>query len=60
MVSELQNWIIIDPNNVSNLFEEIHPRTTRNAEDEIHDLLKAYYEASTSMSRAQMIPPDKQ
>jgi hypothetical protein len=43
----LADWVIIDTASLDNLFEQIHPRATRNTEDEIHDLLKAYYEAST-------------
>jgi hypothetical protein len=42
------DWVIIDTPSLDDLFEQLHPRATRNTEDEIHDLLKAYYEVSTS------------
>lgn len=40
------DWVVVNTRSLDQLFEQIHPRATRNAEDEIHDLLKAYYEAS--------------
>jgi hypothetical protein len=40
-----KDWVIINSSSLNELFEQIHPRATRNTEDEIHDLLKAYYEA---------------
>lgn len=40
------DWVIIDTKSISALFSQIHPRATRNTQDEIHDLLKAYYEVS--------------
>jgi hypothetical protein len=40
------DWVVITSNSLDQLFEQIHPRATRNTEDEIHDLLKAYYEVS--------------
>ncbi|KFZ14601.1 hypothetical protein V502_06004 [Pseudogymnoascus sp. VKM F-4520 (FW-2644)] len=39
-----QSWAIVDVNEIGDLLEEIHPRGAQNTEDEIHDLLKAYYE----------------
>ena len=41
-----QSWAIVDVNEISDLLEEMHPRGAQNTEDEIHDLLKAYYEVS--------------
>ena len=38
------DWVIIDPNTVESLFEEMNARGEKNTEDEIHDRLKAYYE----------------
>jgi hypothetical protein len=40
------SWAIVDLDNLDDLFEEMHPRGIHNTEDEIHDLLWAYYEAS--------------
>ncbi|OBT75242.1 hypothetical protein VF21_05671 [Pseudogymnoascus sp. 05NY08] len=39
-----QSWAIVDVNEIGDLLEEMHPRGAQNTEDEIHDLLKAYYE----------------
>jgi hypothetical protein len=39
-----KNWIIINPNTIDALFGELHSHTEKNTQDEIHDLLKAYYE----------------
>jgi hypothetical protein len=41
-----QQWTVVDSNSIELLFNEMHPYGTRtqNTEDEIHDLLKAYYE----------------
>jgi HD superfamily phosphohydrolase len=43
-----QQCMIVNSNSIELLFNEMHPYGTRtqNTEDEIHDLLKAYYEAS--------------
>jgi DNA-directed RNA polymerase subunit F len=41
-----QSWAIVDVNEIGDLLEEMHPRGAQNTEDEIHDLLKAYYEVS--------------
>jgi hypothetical protein len=43
-----QQLVVVDSNSIELLFNEMHPYGTRtqNTEDEIHDLLKAYYEAS--------------
>lgn len=38
------SWTIVDLNNINDLFDQMHPRGVQNTEDEIHDLLKAYYE----------------
>jgi hypothetical protein len=40
------SWAIIDLNDIDELFKQMHPRGVQNMEDEIHDLLKAYYEGS--------------
>jgi hypothetical protein len=40
------SWAIVDLNNINDLFDQMHPRGVQNTEDEIHDLLKAYYEVS--------------
>lgn len=42
--NEYANWVVVDLNNVGALFEEMHPSGVQNKEDEVHDLLKAYYE----------------
>jgi hypothetical protein len=42
------SWAIVDINNIGDLFDQMHPRGVQNTEDEIHDLLKAYYEVSYS------------
>jgi hypothetical protein len=41
-----ESWAVVDVNFVQGLFNEIHPQGDRsqNVEDEIHDLLRAYYE----------------
>lgn len=39
-----KSWTIISPDTIGALFEELHSHTQKNTEDEIHDLLKAYYE----------------
>lgn len=39
-----KSWVVIDPNTTGALFNELHSHTEKNTEDEIHDLLKAYYE----------------
>jgi hypothetical protein len=38
-----EDWIILDVNDVYEMFQEMHARGERNTNDEIHDLLKAYY-----------------
>ncbi|KAG4431228.1 hypothetical protein IFR05_013287 [Cadophora sp. M221] len=48
-------WVIVDMPSMEKLFEEIHPRATRNTEDEIHDLLKAYYEIALEAFKAHVI-----
>ncbi|KFX86692.1 hypothetical protein V490_08938 [Pseudogymnoascus sp. VKM F-3557] len=40
------SWAIVDVNEISDLLKEMHPRGAQNTEDEIHDLLKAYYEVA--------------
>jgi hypothetical protein len=40
------SWAIVDLNDIDELFEQMHPRGVQNIEDEIHDLLKAYYDGS--------------
>lgn len=49
MLKLSRDWVIIDSNRLDQLFDEVHPRATRNTEDEIHDLLKAYYEVTISL-----------
>lgn len=39
-----QSWAIISPDTIGVLFAEMHSHTEQNTQDEIHDLLKAYYE----------------
>jgi hypothetical protein len=39
-----KSWVIISPDTIGSLFNELHSHTEKNTEDEIHDLLKAYYE----------------
>jgi hypothetical protein len=39
-----KSWVIVDPDTIGALFNELHSHTEKNTEDEIHDLLKAYYE----------------
>ncbi|RDL36733.1 Uncharacterized protein BP5553_06085 [Venustampulla echinocandica] len=39
-----KSWVIVDVNNLDELFKQMHPRGVQNTENEIHDLLKAYYE----------------
>jgi hypothetical protein len=39
-----KSWTIISPDTMGALFEELHSHTEKNTQDEIHDLLKAYYE----------------
>ncbi|TVY46890.1 Dynamin-A [Lachnellula occidentalis] len=41
-----ENWAVVDEKSIGSLFNEIHYAGDRreNVEDEIHDLLKAYYE----------------
>ncbi|KFZ08451.1 hypothetical protein V501_05960 [Pseudogymnoascus sp. VKM F-4519 (FW-2642)] len=46
MLKLTSGWVVIDTNRLNQLFDEVHPRATRNTEDEIHDLLKAYYEVA--------------
>ncbi|KAH6712291.1 P-loop containing nucleoside triphosphate hydrolase protein [Leptodontidium sp. MPI-SDFR-AT-0119] len=48
-------WVIVDMPSMAKLFEEIHPRATRNTEDEIHDLLKAYYEIALEAFKGHVI-----
>lgn len=38
--------VIVDLNNITDLFDQLHPSGVQNKEDEIHDLLKAYYEVA--------------
>jgi hypothetical protein len=45
------SWAIVDLNNIDELFEQMHPRGVQNTEDEIHDLLKAYYEVRYPRSK---------
>jgi hypothetical protein len=42
--SSWKSWAIIDNNTSDALLEEMHSHTEKNTQDEIHDLLKAYYE----------------
>ncbi|OBT42407.1 hypothetical protein VE00_06005 [Pseudogymnoascus sp. WSF 3629] len=46
MLKMTNDWVVIDGQRLEQLFDEVHPRATRNTEDEIHDLLKAYYEVA--------------
>jgi len=39
-----KSWAIISPETIDDLFKHMHSHTQKNREDEIHDLLKAYYE----------------
>jgi hypothetical protein len=41
-----EQWAIVDSSSITKLFDEIHPYGERaqNTQDEIHDLLKAYYD----------------
>lgn len=48
MLKMTNDWVVIDGHRLEQLFDEVHPRATRNTEDEIHDLLKAYYEVTIS------------
>ena len=43
-----ERWAIVDEDYITKLFNEIHPYGERaqNTQDEIHDLLKAYYDVS--------------
>lgn len=41
---EFETRLIIDTRNTASLFEELHMSNSRNLENEIHDILKAYYE----------------
>lgn len=50
------SWAIVDLNNINDLFDQMHPRGVQNTEDEIHDLLKAYYEVSYSRFRTISAP----
>jgi hypothetical protein len=43
---KFSHWAIVDTNNLTELFEQMNPRGVQNTEDEIHDVLKAYYEVS--------------
>lgn len=40
------DWVIVDATRLDILFNEVHPNGTRsqNTEDDIHDILKAYYD----------------
>lgn len=40
----IRNWAVVDLEDFDALFEQMHPSGVQNKEDEIHDLLKAYYE----------------
>jgi hypothetical protein len=42
--SRWKDWVIISPDTIGALFGELHSHTEKNTQDEIHDLLKAYYE----------------
>lgn len=55
----INGWVIVDTAHINNLFEEIHPRATRNTEDEIHDVLKAYYEVSAPTTNQLFTPISK-
>jgi hypothetical protein len=39
-----KSWAIIDTMDLHDVFQEMNARGSRNTEDEIHDILKAYYE----------------
>lgn len=47
-----EKMAIVDEAHVQDLFNELHPNGARaqNVEDEIHDLLKAYYEVCLSFT----------
>lgn len=49
-------WVILDRDRLIRLFEEVHPRAMRNTEDEIHDLLKAYYEVTINFHHGFLSP----
>ena len=42
--SEGQNFLIVDMRELDSFFDEVHMTNSRNLENEIHDILKAYYE----------------
>lgn len=41
-----EKWIVVQQDDIADLFNEIHPQGSRsqNVEDEIHDILRSYYE----------------
>ncbi|KAF4637832.1 hypothetical protein G7Y89_g237 [Cudoniella acicularis] len=39
-----RDWAVVDQAHLGMLFEECHSLSVRNVEDEVHDLLRAYYE----------------
>lgn len=41
-----KSWAVVDVNNLDELFKYMHPRGVQNTENEIHDMLKAYYEVN--------------
>jgi hypothetical protein len=47
-----KSWTIISPDTIGALFEELHSHTEKNTQDEIHDLLKAYYEVRSFKLRS--------
>jgi hypothetical protein len=47
--STYKSWTIISPDTIQALLKQMHSRGERNTEDEIHDLLKAYYEVIISV-----------
>lgn len=55
-----ERWAIVDDDYVKNLFNEIHPYGERaqNTQDEIHDLLKAYYDVGSPTFHLSLVPPN--
>jgi hypothetical protein len=43
-----RDWTIVNTHTLGALFAELHSHTDQNTEDEIHDLLKAYYQVSST------------
>ena len=52
-----RHWIIVHESHSTELFNEIHPHGARsqNIEDEIHDILRAYYDVSLVLISCQLL-----